>query len=156
MRINHQQALTCTSTSFLCWVSIRSFLRPFVRPLLPSACNAGYYGREILNISRHGFLAGHIILNTIFQVRHKKISLSYPFLPNLARVFYIGGSGSRLLNRLLADPNLDLGLDRVGDQRRGIYYVVRRKEGRVSGETTGSPLWHGRWSFGPKQFRPRV
>ena len=32
-------------------------------------------------------------------------------------------------NRLLADRNLDLGLDRVGDQRRRIYYVVRCKEG---------------------------
>ena len=26
---------------------------------------------------------------------------------------------------------------------------------RVFGETTGSPLWDGRLSFGPKQFRPR-
>ena len=67
------------------------------------------------------------------------------------------GPGSRLLNRnrLLADPNLDLGLDRVGDQRREIYYVVRRKEGRVFGETTGSPLWHGRLSFS-LDFRPSV
>ena len=82
-----------------------------------------------------------MIFNTVFQVRRKKISLSYPFLPNSC--FCICGSGSRLLNRIkrpLADPNLDLGLDRVGDQRRRIYFVVRRKEGRVFGETTESPL----------------
>ena len=90
------------------------------------------------------------------------MSLSYPFLPNFARVLYIGGSGSRLLNRnrLLVDPNLDLGLDRVGDQRREIYYVVRRKEGRVFGEKTGSPLWHGRLScllvLNSLDFRPSV
>ena len=82
-------------------------------------------------------------------MRHKKCPCPIPSFQNFARVFYIGGPGSRLLNRnrLLADPNLDLGLDRVGDQRREIYYVVRRKEGRVFGETTGSPLWHGRLSF---------
>ena len=99
--------------------------------ILPSAYNAGYYGREILNISRHGFQAGHMIFNTIFQVRRKK---NFPVLSlpsELCSCFCIGGFGSRLLNRnrLLADPNLDLGLDRVGDQRRRIYYVVRRKEG---------------------------
>ena len=72
-----------------------------------------------------------MIFNTIFQVRRKK---NFPVLSlpsELCSCFCIGGFGSRLLNRnqLLADPNLDLGLDRVGDQRRRIYYVVRRKEG---------------------------
>ena len=72
-------------------------------------------------------------------------------------MFFVSADpGAALLpnrNRLLADPNLDLGLDRGGDQRRGIYHVVRIKECRVFEETTGSPLWHGRLSFGPKQFR---
>ena len=90
-------------------------------------------------------------------MRHKKCPCPIPSFQNFARVFYIGGPGSRLLNRnrLLADRNLDLGLDRVGDQRREIYYVVRRKEGRVFGETTGSPLWHRRLSFS-LDFRPSV
>ena len=76
-----------------------------------------------------------MIFNTIFQVRRKK---NFPVLSlpsELCSCFCIGGFGSGLLNRnrLLEDPNLDLGLDRVGDQRRRIYYVVRRKEGIYRG-----------------------
>ena len=64
-------------------------------------------------------------------MRRKKNFLVLSLPSELCSCFCIGGSGSRLLNRnrLLADRNLDLGLDRVGDQRRRLYYVVRCKEG---------------------------
>ena len=127
MRVNHQQAFTCTLTSFLCGVSIaRRLARLLARPVLSCAHCKGQaerqspgpisfpeaailstrtLGRRLAKRLQRNY--GREILNiarqVIYNIQHQfwsetKISLFYPFLPNFARVF------------VSLDPNFDLGL----------------------------------------------